>query len=172
MAPDLRSFIRDIPDFPKPGIMFRDLTPLLASYDALTEAIRQMADPFRDDDIDLVMGTEARGFIFGTPVAIELGVGFIPVRKPGKLPYETLSVEYDLEYGSDKVEIHTDAIAANHRVLVVDDLIATGGTAAATIELARQAGAEVTACSFLIELEALSGRESLGVDRVHSVLRY
>jgi adenine phosphoribosyltransferase len=168
----LREHIRDIPDFPKPGILFRDLTPMLSHGPALREAVRALSEPFRDDGIDYVLGTEARGFIFGAPVAIELGVGFVPIRKPGKLPYDTHQVSYELEYGTDQVEMHVDALDDSHRVLVVDDLIATGGTAQATIEIARQAGAEVVACAFVIEISALGGRERLDVERIHTVLRY
>jgi adenine phosphoribosyltransferase len=168
----LRQHVRDIPDFPKPGILFRDLTPMLSHGPSLREAVHALAEPFRNDQIDYVLGTEARGFIFGAPVAIELGVGFVPIRKPGKLPYETHQVSYELEYGSDQVEMHVDALDTGHRVLVVDDLIATGGTAEATVAIARQAGAEVVACAFVIEIQALRGRARLGVDRVHAVLQY
>jgi len=171
-ASRLAPFIRDIPDFPKPGILFRDLTPLLADAAALATSVRAIAEPFRGDRIDCVLGTEARGFIFGTAVALELGAGFVPARKPGTLPFDTASVSYELEYGTDSVEMHVDGVRSNQRVLVVDDLIATGGTARATIELARRAGGEVVGASFLIELAALGGRERLTVDRVHSVLVY
>ena len=171
-AADLRALIRDIPDFPKPGILFRDLTPLLGDAEALIRSIRAIADPFRNDAVECVLGTEARGFIFGTAVAVELRTGFVPVRKKGKLPYQTLRQTYDLEYGSDSIEMHIDGVSKGQRVLVVDDLIATGGTAAATVELARQAGAHVVGCAFLIELAALSGRAQLGVERVHSVITY
>lgn len=168
----LRQYIRDIQDFPKPGILFRDLTPMLAHGAALRAAVKALAEPFRGDGIDYVLGTEARGFIFGAPVALELDVGFVPIRKPGKLPYDTHQVSYELEYGTDQVEMHVDALDAGHRVLVVDDLIATGGTAEATVEIARHAGAEVVACAFVIEIQALGGRARLGVDRVHTVLQY
>jgi adenine phosphoribosyltransferase len=169
---DLRRFIRDIPDFPKQGILFRDLTPLLQDGEALRRAIQAVADPFRDQRIDRVLGIESRGFVIGTPVAIELGVGLALVRKKGKLPHDTLEASYQLEYGTDTVEIHVDAITKGQRVLVVDDLIATGGTAAATVALARKAGAEVVGCSFLMELTALGGRDRLKVDRVEVVLEY
>ena len=169
---ELRGHIRDIPNFPKPGILFRDLTPLLANAAALRLAVQAIGEPFRDDRIDFVVGTEARGFIFGAPVALELGVGFVPVRKPGKLPHDTFRASYALEYGTDHVEMHVDAMRQGARVLVVDDLIATGGTAGATISLVRQTGAEVVACAFLIELVALAGRRSLDVARCHSVIRY
>jgi adenine phosphoribosyltransferase len=169
---ELRNFIRDIPDFPKPGILFRDLTPLLADPGALRLAVQCMAEPFRPETIDCVVGTEARGFIFGAPVALELGVGFVPARKPGKLPHETLQASYELEYGTDHVEMHIDALNAGARVLLVDDLIATGGTAAATIDLVRQSGATVVGCSFLIELTFLEGRAALGVEPCNAVIRY
>lgn len=169
---DLRKYIRDIPDFPKPGILFRDLTPLLADPAALRAAVDAVAEPFRDDGIEQVIGIESRGFILGAPVALALGTGLVIVRKPGKLPGRTTSVTYDLEYGSDTLEMHEDAIAPGQRVLVVDDLVATGGTAAAGVRLARQTGAEVVGCAFLIELVALGGRKRLDVDRIHCVLRY
>lgn len=169
---DLSSFIREIEDFPKPGINFKDWTPLLGNARALRGAIAALAEPFRNDGIEQVLGTEARGFLLGVPVAIELGVGFVPVRKQGKLPHETFGVTYDLEYGTDTVEMHTDAVIEGQRVLVLDDLLATGGTAAATVELARRAGAEVAACAFLIELDFLEGRKLLGVDRIHSLINY
>ena len=169
---ELRRHIRDIPDFPKPGILFRDLTPLLAEPRALRLAVKAMADPFQGKGVDCVVGTEARGFIFGAPVAIELGVGFVPVRKPGKLPHDTLSASYELEYGNDHVEMHVDAIPAGARALIVDDLIATGGTARATVELVRRAGAQVAGASFLVELGFLEGRGSLDVDPCHTVIRY
>ena len=168
----LRGYIRDVPDFPKPGVLFRDLTPLLADPVALDLAVRALAEPFLDARIDFVVGTEARGFIFGAPVSILLGAGFVPVRKPGKLPGKILSARYQLEYGTDQVEMHTDALGSNDRVLVVDDLIATGGTAAATLELVRRSGASVAGCTFLIELSFLKGRELLDVEPFHAVIRY
>jgi adenine phosphoribosyltransferase len=171
-AVQLQNYIRDIPDFPKPGILFRDLTPLLADPAALRYAVLAMAEPFRGDGIDYVVGTEARGFIFGAPVALELNVGFVPVRKPGKLPHDTIEASYELEYGTDLIQMHTDALPAGSRVLVVDDLIATGGTAVATIDLVRQSKANVIGCSFLIELCFLNGRESLGVEHCHTVIQY
>lgn len=169
---DLRSFIRDVPDFPKPGILFRDVTPLLQDATALRAAVDALAEPFRDDRIDFVVGIDARGFVMGAPVALALGVGFVMVRKQGKLPGETLKASYDLEYGADQMEMHADALGSGLRVLIVDDLIATGGTAAASVALVREAGAEVIGCSFLIELAALHGRKALDVDRVHSVLEF
>lgn len=169
---DLRRYVRDIPDFPKPGILFRDVTPLLGAREALPAAIEALAAPFRNDGIQQVLGIESRGFVLGAPVAIALGAGFTMVRKKGKLPYETRSVTYDLEYGTDTVEMHTDAVEPGQRVLLVDDLIATGGTAGAAIQLAREAGAEVVGAAFLIELRGLGGRALLGLDRVHVVLEY
>jgi adenine phosphoribosyltransferase len=169
---DLHRYVRDIPDFPKPGILFRDVTPLLGDAQALPAAVEALAAPFRGDRVDQVLGIESRGFILGAPVAIALGAGFTVVRKKGKLPYQTRSVTYDLEYGTDTVEMHVDAVRAGQRVLVLDDLIATGGTAAAAVQLARDAGAEVVACAFLIELVALGGRKQLGVERVHTVMQF
>ncbi|HVP31395.1 MAG TPA: adenine phosphoribosyltransferase [Myxococcota bacterium] len=177
-APDLydaqvlRRFIRDIPDFPKPGILFRDVTPLLADAKALRSAVEALAAPFRNDAVDHVIGIESRGFLFGAPVALALGAGLCLVRKAGKLPYETRSTTYALEYGSDTVEMHIDAVKPGQRVIVVDDLVATGGTAAAAVRLARESGALVEGCAFLIELGALGGRALLDVPRVHSVIAY
>ena len=171
-AARLRERIRDIPDFPKPGILFRDITPLLADAIALRSAIEAIAAPFREDRIERVLGTEARGFIFGTAVALELGAGFVPVRKPDKLPFATLSASYELEYGTDTIEMHTDGLLPGQRVLLVDDLIATGGTARATAELARRSGAELIGAAFLIELAELRGRDMLDFERIHSVLTY
>ncbi len=169
---DLRRYIRDVPDFPKAGILFRDVTPLLADPKAFRRAVEALAAPFRGERIDRVIGIESRGFLLGAPVALELGAGLAIARKAGKLPYRTVSVSYELEYGSDSVEMHVDAVHPEHRVLIVDDLIATGGTAAAAVRLARDIGAEVAGCTFLIELTALAGRKQLGVDRVHVVLDY
>lgn len=169
---DLRRYVRDIPDFPKPGILFRDVTPLLADPDALRAAVEALAAPFRGDGIERVVGIESRGFILGAPVALELGAGLIIARKAGKLPYRTHQVTYELEYGSDTVEMHVDSVEPAQRVLVVDDLIATGGTAAATVRLLRAAGADVAGCAFLIELRALEGRKRLDLDRVHTVIGY
>ena len=167
---ELKSFIRDIPDFPTPGILFRDITPLLASPAAFEAAVGAMAAPFRDSPPEKVLGIEARGFMFGAAIARELSVGFVPVRKPGKLPRETLRVSYGLEYGKDSLEIHTDACRRGERVLVVDDVLATGGTAHAAGELADRLGAEVAGMVFFIELQALKGRSRLGGRRLHSVL--
>ena len=168
----LRDYIRDIPDFPKPGILFRDITPLLADAAALKRAIQAIAEPFREAGVERVLGTEARGFIFGTAVALELGAGFVPARKPGKLPHTTVAASYQLEYGTDSIEMHTDALRPGQRVLLVDDLIATGGTARATAELARSSGAELIGCAFLIELSDLRGRDALDVEHIHSVVVY
>lgn len=158
---DLKSLIRSVPDFPKPGIVFRDITTLLGNPQGLQAVVHQFRDEFGDREIDYVVGTESRGFIFGSPLAYCLGAGFVPVRKPGKLPAETYKAEYELEYGSDRLEIHQDAFVAGARVAIVDDLIATGGTAAATARLVEQAGAEVCGFGFLIELTFLQGRKSL-----------
>jgi adenine phosphoribosyltransferase len=168
----LKSYIRDIPDFPKPGILFKDITPLVKNPAALRLAVHQIVDPFLDQRISAVAGMEARGFIFGALAAWELGVGFIPLRKPGKLPYNVHSVSYDLEYGSAALEAHIDALEPGDRVLLVDDLLATGGTAKASCELIEQLGAEVAACAFVIELDDLRGRQKIGQYRVHSLLHY
>jgi adenine phosphoribosyltransferase len=169
---ELRRYIRDVPDFPKAGILFRDVTPLLLDPEALAGAIDAMTEPYRNLRIDRVLGIESRGFILGAPVALSLGVGFGLVRKAGKLPYQIHQVSYDLEYGTDTVEMHVDTVEDGQRVLIVDDLLATGGTAAAAVKLARLAGAEVIGCSFLIELSALDGRKLLDVDPIHTVIRY
>jgi adenine phosphoribosyltransferase len=171
-ADQLRRYIRDVPDFPKPGILFRDVTPLLLEPAALEGAVEAMSQPFRDLRVDRVLGIESRGFMLGAPVALSLGVGFGLVRKAGKLPYKVHRVSYDLEYGTDTVEMHVDTVEKGHRVLIVDDLIATGGTAAAAVELARKAGGEVVGCSFLVELSALDGRNLLDVEPIHTVIRY
>ncbi len=169
---ELRRYIRDVPDFPKAGILFRDVTPLLLDPEALAGAIDAMTEPYRNLRIDRVLGIESRGFILGAPVALSLGVGFGLVRKAGKLPYQIHQVSYDLEYGTDTVEMHVDTVENGQRVLIVDDLLATGGTAAAAVKLARLAGGEVIGCSFLIELSALDGRKLLDVDPIHTVIRY
>jgi adenine phosphoribosyltransferase len=171
-AEELRGYIRDIPDFPRAGIVFRDVTPLLLVPEALRSAAQAMAEPFRARGIARVLGIESRGFLLGAPVALELGAGLGLVRKEGKLPYRTRQVSYELEYGSDTVEMHVDAVEPGHRVLIVDDLIATGGTAAAALKLAREAGGEVVGAAFLIELTELGGVRRLDVDTVHSVIRY
>ncbi len=168
----LKSLIRNVPDFPKPGILFYDITTLLADGDGLRQSIDALANPYQGQSIDLVVGIESRGFIFGTAVAGRLGVGFVPVRKPGKLPAKTVSVEYELEYGTDVLEMHEDAVREGQRVLVVDDLLATGGTAKAVVDLLVGRGAEIQALAFLIELEFLPGRQKLAGQTIHSVLRY
>ena len=170
--PTLRGLIRDIPDFPKPGIIFKDITPLLGDAAGLAMAVEVMANPFRQDRVDLVVGAESRGFIFGTAIAQSLSCGFVPIRKPGKLPGETHRAEYELEYGKDVLEMHVDAIQPGQRVLMVDDLLATGGTMTAGIEMVKRTGATIAAAAFLIELEFLEGRRRLGDVSVHSAIRY
>jgi len=171
-AEELRAKIREVPDFPKPGILFYDITTLLKDAGAYREAIQLMLEPYRKDELDIVVGMESRGFIFSAPMAIELGAGLVPVRKLGKLPAETISVEYALEYGSNTLEIHRDAIEPGQKVLIVDDLLATGGTVQGTIELIERLKGEVVGLAFLVELEFLNGRERLGGRRVTSVIRY
>ena len=161
-ADDLRAKIREVPDFPKPGILFYDITTLLKEPDAYRDVIDRMAEPIANDRIDLVVGMESRGFIFAAPLAYKLGAGFVPVRKLGKLPADTIEVEYDLEYGTATLEIHRDAIAAGQRVLIVDDLLATGGTVLGTIELVKRLGGEIAGLSFMVELTALHGRDQAG----------
>jgi adenine phosphoribosyltransferase len=169
---DLKSLIRDIPDFPKPGILFKDITPLLSNAAAFKQCIKQLADRYRQQQIEAVVAAEARGFIFAAPLALELGVGFTPIRKPGKLPYQTHTHEYDLEYGSDKLQIHIDGVGNGHRVLVVDDLLATGGTVEACCKLVEKIGGNVVECCFLIELAFLEGRNKLSHRKVFSLLTY
>lgn len=171
-AESLRDQIREVPDFPKPGILFYDVTTLIKSADGFREAIESMTEPFRDDHVDIVVGMESRGFIFSTPMALNLDAGFVPVRKLGKLPAETISVEYDLEYGTNTLEVHRDAIRPGQRVLIVDDLLATGGTVLGTIDLVKQLKGEIVGLSFLVELEFLKGRERLDGYRINSVIRY
>lgn len=168
----LRGCIREVPDFPKEGILFKDITPLLANVEAFRSCIQLMAERLDGETVDAVLGIESRGFMFGAALADKLGVGFVPIRKPGKLPAATYRAEYDLEYGSDAVEIHQDALQPGERVLVVDDLIATGGTAQATKQLIERCGAEVAAFVFLINLVALEGTEKLGASRVITILDY
>ncbi len=169
---ELRSLVRDIPGFPRDGIVFKDITPLLASPEGLRAAVGGLADYARARDVDVVVAAEARGFLLGPPLALELGAGFVLARRPGKLPRATVRAEYLLEYGIDALELHTDAVARGARVLIHDDLLATGGTAEALCELVRQLGGEVVGCAFLIELAFLRGRERLrGLD-VHALLRY
>jgi adenine phosphoribosyltransferase len=169
---DLKSFVRDIPDFPRPGIMFKDITPLLLDAAALDQAVSTLAALARPLSVDLVVAAEARGFILGAALARELGVGFVPARKPGKLPSETVSAEYVLEYGIDALEMHADALAGGIRVLVHDDLLATGGTAAAVCKLVEELGAVVAGCAFLVELSFLDGRARLAPHEVLTVIEY
>ncbi len=169
---DLRDYIRDIPDFPKPGIVFKDITPLLLEPRAYDYAVGALAEHARPLDVDVVLAAEARGFIFGGALARELGAGFAPARKPGKLPSETISAEYVLEYGIDVLELHADALADGTRVLVHDDLLATGGTTRAKIELVEQLGAKVVGCLYVIELAFLGGREALAGYDVHALVAY
>jgi adenine phosphoribosyltransferase len=167
---DLASLIRDVHDFPKEGIVFKDITPLLKVPAAFKQAIDQLTDHFRDERVDVVVGMESRGFIFAAPLAYNLRAGLVPVRKLGKLPHDTLSIEYALEYGSNTLEIHRDGIVPGQRVLVVDDLLATGGTVAATVDLVQQLQGEVVAAAFLIELPFLEGRKALSGIRVVSLI--
>lgn len=168
----LAKYIRAIPDFPKPGILFRDITPLLASAAAFREAVRLLADEYRGQPIDAVAAAEARGFLFAAPLALELGVGFIPVRKPGKLPFDTHAFHYELEYGTDTLEIHVDGVYPGQRVLLVDDLLATGGTIDACCKLIEKSGAKVAGCAFVIELTALAGAARIAPHHVFSLLQY
>jgi adenine phosphoribosyltransferase len=168
----LKQLIRDIPDFPKPGIMFRDITPLLSDASGLALSVELLANPFRGKNVDLVVGAESRGFIFGTAVACCLSAGFVLVRKPGKLPHKKVSRTYDLEYGQDTLEMHADAIVAGQRVLVVDDVLATGGTMKASCELVEQLGGKIVGVAVLTELVALNGRAKVGPYEIHSVLQY
>ena len=169
---DLKALVRSIPDFPKEGILFRDITPLIGDADGFEELVAQMAAPLQGKDIDLIVGPEARGFIFGSALANALHAGFVPARKPGKLPYETISCEYGLEYGTDELQIHLDAIRPGSHVAIVDDLLATGGTALACAKLVEKAGGIVDALVFAIELGDLPGRETLKDYAVHAVLQY
>lgn len=169
---DLRARIREVPDFPKPGILFYDITTLLKDADAFREVVDRMADQVDGRTIDLVVGMESRGFIFSAPLAYKLQAGFVPVRKLGKLPADTIEVEYALEYGTATLEIHRDAIQPGQRVLIVDDLLATGGTVMGTIELVRRLGGEIAGLSFMVELTALHGRDKLGEHQIHTLLTY
>ena len=170
MPIDLRKFIRLVGDFPKPGIIFRDITPLLANPGALDQAVAQLAQPYRQSNIEVVAAVESRGFIFGAAVARQLNAGFVPIRKPGKLPAATTSVSYELEYGTDTIEIHTDAISPGQRVLLLDDLLATGGTMAAACNLVQDLGGKIVAITFLIELAFLKGRAKLPGHDIFSLL--
>ena len=166
---DLASLLRDVPDFPKPGILFKDITPLLASPAGMTEAIARLA-AFDFGKIDKIAAIESRGFLFGVPLAMQLGIGFVPVRKPGKLPWKTNRVEYMLEYGTDAIEIHQDAIRPGERVLLIDDVLATGGTMGAAVELVHACGGTVAGCAFVVELGFLHGRKRLGDHRIESLV--
>ena len=169
---DLKNYIASIQDFPAPGVLFRDITPLMGDGEAFAYATNQIAEFARQVDCEVIVGPESRGFIFGCPVAYQLGIGFAPVRKPGKLPRETVSVTYDLEYGTNMLSIHKDAIKPGQRVLVVDDLLATGGTVEATIKLVESLDGVVVGCAFLIELEELKGRQLLADYEVLTLMRY
>jgi adenine phosphoribosyltransferase len=171
-AVDLKSLIRDIPDWPKPGILFRDITPLLADYHGYLTAVEALVADYKDTDVDYVAAVEARGFIFGSAVAERLRAGFIPVRKKGKLPYKTARYTYDLEYGTDTLEVHEDAVPVGAKILLVDDLLATGGTMGAACHLIEQVGGEIVGITFLIELSDLGGRAKLGDHRISTVITY
>ena len=168
----LRAQIREVPDFPKPGILFYDITTLIKQPKPFAEVIDLLVEPFVGTKVDVVVGMESRGFIFAAPLAYKLGAGFVPVRKLGKLPADTIEVEYDLEYGTATLEVHRDAITAGQRVLIVDDLLATGGTVLGTIELVQRLGGEIAGLSFLVELSALHGRDKLGDFAIHTLIAY
>ncbi len=168
----LKELVRAIPDFPIPGILFRDVTPLLRDPRGLRDVVDRLAEDFRGAGIDVVAGIESRGFIFGAPLAMALGVGFVPIRKPGRLPYDKVSREYALEYGTNVLEMHADAVQPGQRVLIVDDLLATGGTASASAHLVEAIGGVVAAAAFVIELEFLEGRKALAGYDVRSLIRY
>jgi adenine phosphoribosyltransferase len=169
---DLRDYIRDIPDFPKPGILFKDITPLLSHPAAFGASIAEFHDHFAGHGINVIAAAEARGFIFGAPLALELNAGFVPIRKPGKLPHATFAQEYQLEYGSDRLEVHSDAFGVGERVLLIDDVLATGGTMRACRDLVQSTGALVVACAFLIELSFLGGRAKLEPSEIFSLIIY
>ncbi len=171
-AVNLKDYIRDIPDFPKPGILFRDITPLLEDAKAFNKAIELLANQFKDANIDSIAAVEARGFIFGSAVAMHMGVSFVPIRKAGKLPYKTNKISYDLEYGQDTLEVHQDAFVNNKNVLIIDDLLATGGTLCAACELVEKSGATIAGISCLIELEELGGRAKLANYDLRSIIKY
>ncbi|MGB5276226.1 MAG: adenine phosphoribosyltransferase [Gammaproteobacteria bacterium] len=168
----LHSKIRTIENFPEPGILYRDITPMVRDPATLRLAVHQLIHPFIGERLTAIVGMEARGFIFGSLAAWDLGIGFVPLRKPGKLPYDVHSISYDLEYGSAGLEVHVDALTADDRVLVIDDVLATGGTAAASCHLIEKLGADIAACAFVVELDALAGREKLSDYRIHSLLHY
>ncbi len=169
---DIRDWIRDIPDFPKPGVLFKDITPLLSDPTAFSACIDQLETQYKGRGIDVIAAAEARGFIFGAPLALRLGAGFVPIRKPGKLPYATIAQEYSLEYGNDRLEVHADALAPGKKVLLIDDVLATGGTMRACRDLVRSTGAELVACAFVIELAFLGGRERLDSCDVFCLVTY
>ena len=169
---DLRDHIRDIPDFPKPGILFKDITPLLSDPAVFAESIAQFHRHFATQGISVIAAAEARGFIFGAPLALKLSAGFVPIRKPGKLPYATIAQEYQLEYGKDKLEVHSDALRPGQRVLLIDDVLATGGTMRACRDLVTSTGADIVACAFLIELSFLGGRAKLEPGNIFSLITY
>ena len=172
LAARLLRLVRDVPDYPQPGIVFKDITPLLGDHDMFAATVRELAALGDVRRVDKVVGIEARGFILAAPVALDLKAGFVPVRKPGKLPADSFEVKYNLEYGSNSLAIHRDAVQMGERILVVDDLLATGGTAAATVHLLRQLGAEIVALVFLVELTSLKGREKLDGFEIHSLITY
>jgi adenine phosphoribosyltransferase len=172
MEERLKQSIRSVPDFPKPGILFRDITPVLADAALFRDTIEELAAPFRNDRISKVLGIESRGFLFGPPLALQLGAGFVPARKHGKLPRETIRETYALEYGTDSLEIHRDSFAPGERVLIVDDLLATGGTASGAARLVEKVGAELVGAAFVVELKFLDGRAKLAGRRVHVLVRY
>ncbi|GAA5493931.1 adenine phosphoribosyltransferase [Rubritalea squalenifaciens DSM 18772] len=172
MPDTLRQAIRDVVDFPKPGIIFKDITPILSDAKLLRRSVELLVDTVSEHQIDKVAGIDARGFIFGAPAAIALNAGFVPIRKQGKLPWETHSLSYTLEYGTNTIEVHKDAIKPGEKVLLIDDLLATGGTAAAAIELLRTLGAETVCASFLVELSFLEGRSKLALDNVQSIITF
>lgn len=172
MTLDLRSYIRDIPDFPKPGIVFRDITPLLRHAEAFRESIERMAAHFAEREVDIIVAAEARGFIFAAPLAVKLGAGFVPIRKPGKLPFDTHAFHYELEYGTDTLEMHIDGVNGGERVLVVDDLLATGGTVETCCRLLEKVGATIVGCAFLIALDSLGGAERIGDYDIFSLIHY
>jgi adenine phosphoribosyltransferase len=169
---DLKTLVRDIPDWPKEGIIFKDITPLLGDAEGFKAAIDSIADRYKNEKIDIVLGAESRGFIFASALAYAMGCGFVPARKPGKLPYKTTSAEYELEYGVDSLEVHIDSIEKGERVLIVDDVIATGGTAAAKVKMVEELGGEVVGLAFLIELSFLNGKDKLNGREVYSVISY
>ena len=169
---NLKDYIRGIPDFPKPGIMFRDITPLLTNPPMFRQVIERFADHYKDANVTAIVSAEARGFIFAAPLALELGAGFIPVRKPGKLPFDTQAFHYELEYGTDTLEMHTDALTEGEHVVLIDDLLATGGTMQACIRLVEHSKAQIVGCAFLIELDFLNGRDNLKPFEVFSLVHY